>query len=267
MGVPAKSTSRTSSSKWPAPRVVESKAPSAPVTPTEVALTSALHEVVHMMSTNFDERRPIPRSWLPTAEELAQLPLAADLEPRPRDPIGYFDFTGPVHDAQHGVEPMSRGAAYLRPPQATAWRVRPARPGADGGADRDPDGGWQPARIRWLAHGIEPESRRLWLRYEVAAAVGSAGMNGATRIVTEWPEHVIATDGSKRIGLERRFATSGNAALALALVVPNPAGDSSNGAASDGNGLLVLSDEPASGEVVITPQATREQGKNASLKV
>lgn len=38
---------------------------SAPVTPTEVALASALHEVVHLLATNFDEKRPLPRSWMP----------------------------------------------------------------------------------------------------------------------------------------------------------------------------------------------------------
>jgi hypothetical protein len=38
----------------------------APVTPTEVALTSALHEVVHLLATNFEEKRPIPASWLTT---------------------------------------------------------------------------------------------------------------------------------------------------------------------------------------------------------
>ncbi len=33
---------------------------SAPVTPEEVALASALHEVVHLISTDFEDRRPIP---------------------------------------------------------------------------------------------------------------------------------------------------------------------------------------------------------------
>lgn len=42
---------------------------SAPVTPTEVALASALHEVVHLIATNFDEKRPIPASWLKTPEQ------------------------------------------------------------------------------------------------------------------------------------------------------------------------------------------------------
>ncbi len=36
----------------------------APVTPTEVALTSALHEVVHLIATDFDDERPIPKAWL-----------------------------------------------------------------------------------------------------------------------------------------------------------------------------------------------------------
>jgi hypothetical protein len=35
----------------------------APVTPGEVALASALHEVVHLVSTHFEEARPIPSSW------------------------------------------------------------------------------------------------------------------------------------------------------------------------------------------------------------
>jgi hypothetical protein len=37
---------------------------SAPVTPTEVALTSALHEAIHLIATDLDDERPIPESWL-----------------------------------------------------------------------------------------------------------------------------------------------------------------------------------------------------------
>ena len=37
----------------------------APVTPEETALASALHEVVHLVSSDFDERRTIPREWFP----------------------------------------------------------------------------------------------------------------------------------------------------------------------------------------------------------
>ncbi len=42
---------------------------SAPVTPAEVALASALHEVVHLAVTDFEERRPIPAEWLPEDQE------------------------------------------------------------------------------------------------------------------------------------------------------------------------------------------------------
>lgn len=35
----------------------------APVTPDEVALASALHEVVHLVATDLDERRPLPEDW------------------------------------------------------------------------------------------------------------------------------------------------------------------------------------------------------------
>src|SRR5665811_2095302 len=37
---------------------------SAPVTPTEVALTTALHEAIHLIATDLDEQRPIPEAWL-----------------------------------------------------------------------------------------------------------------------------------------------------------------------------------------------------------
>ncbi len=42
---------------------------SAPVTPSEVALTSALHEVIHLIATDFDEERPIPKEWHAFAPE------------------------------------------------------------------------------------------------------------------------------------------------------------------------------------------------------
>lgn len=59
---------------------------SAPVTPTEVALTSALHEVVHLLATDLDEERPIPASWLAHREA-----AAAPQEERPvRTPLDLF---------------------------------------------------------------------------------------------------------------------------------------------------------------------------------
>ncbi len=42
---------------------------SAPVTPSECALASALHEVVHLAVTDFEEQRPIPEEWLPEDTE------------------------------------------------------------------------------------------------------------------------------------------------------------------------------------------------------
>ncbi|MCB2224827.1 MAG: hypothetical protein KQH83_11725 [Actinobacteria bacterium] len=52
----------------------------APVTPDEVALASALHEVVHMVATDLDEPRSLPREWFPD-----------DDEPLPDDPVPLLD--------------------------------------------------------------------------------------------------------------------------------------------------------------------------------
>lgn len=41
----------------------------APVTPDEVALASALHEAVHLAVTDFEEKRPVPREWVPERDE------------------------------------------------------------------------------------------------------------------------------------------------------------------------------------------------------
>jgi hypothetical protein len=69
----------------------------APVTPTEVALTSALHEAIHLIATDFDEERPIPDSWMAHRRSLeddgAEAPPLAELttyewseaEPEPSD--------------------------------------------------------------------------------------------------------------------------------------------------------------------------------------
>lgn len=53
---------------------------SAPVTPDEVALASALHEAVHMVTTDFDEPRPLPPEWVPDDEE-----------PPPDEPVPLLD--------------------------------------------------------------------------------------------------------------------------------------------------------------------------------
>ncbi|MFQ5966752.1 MAG: hypothetical protein ACE5MI_03955 [Acidimicrobiia bacterium] len=46
----------------------------APVTPAEVALASALHEAVHLLTTNLDDPRPIPDDW--KLEEATSEPAA-----------------------------------------------------------------------------------------------------------------------------------------------------------------------------------------------
>lgn len=51
----------------------------APVTPEEVALASALHEVVHLAATNLEEERPAPQGWpLPASDEPLALLDALD---------------------------------------------------------------------------------------------------------------------------------------------------------------------------------------------
>ena len=68
------------------PRVFQTAyARSAPVTPSEVALTTALHEAIHLIATDLDEERPIPREWLafkPEAEETD--------DDAPNIPVGLF---------------------------------------------------------------------------------------------------------------------------------------------------------------------------------
>ena len=69
------------------PRVFQTAyARSAPVTPSEVALTSALHEAIHLLATDLDEERPIPKEWL------AFKPEAEDTEDEgPNIPVGLFE--------------------------------------------------------------------------------------------------------------------------------------------------------------------------------
>ena len=61
---------------------------SAPVTPAEVALTSALHEVIHLIATDLDEERPIPKEWLSFRSEEGE--MEDDSEEGPMVPLGLF---------------------------------------------------------------------------------------------------------------------------------------------------------------------------------
>ena len=78
----------------------------------------------------------------------------------------------------------------------TAWRVR------EGDA-------WHPAGVRWRAHGLDPESGAVWLRFELRDD------SGGVRTITEWPERVA--EGT-RVGLERRFTTASGPGPAVALI-------------------------------------------------
>jgi hypothetical protein len=73
----------------------------APVTPTEVALTSALHEVVHLIATDLDEERTIPASWL-AHQRLPEEPEEA----RPLGSVDLFrDADPPLNGDDHEDEP------------------------------------------------------------------------------------------------------------------------------------------------------------------
>lgn len=68
------------------PRVFQTAyARSAPVTPSEVALTTALHEAIHLIATDLDEERPIPREWLAFKPEVEEKDDDA-----PNIPVGLF---------------------------------------------------------------------------------------------------------------------------------------------------------------------------------
>jgi cytochrome c len=109
---------------------------------------------------------------------------------------GDVDYTGPVYDAQHGFEPASRGAAYLRPPTATAWRVQR-------------DGAWIPADVQWRGHGFDSSTGALWIRFELRESKSQVG-----RIVTEWPERASSREPSS-VALERRFEFSAGPPAAI----------------------------------------------------
>jgi hypothetical protein len=103
----------------------------APVTPAEVALASALHEVIHLTATSFEERRPLPPDWFPDIDE-----------PLPEDPVPLLDALdragGPPaeamflavedarQEAQHmGVYPGARSVLADLYTPAALGRARP----------------------------------------------------------------------------------------------------------------------------------------------
>jgi hypothetical protein len=79
----------------------------APVTPSEVALASALHEVVHLVATDLDEKRPLPPEWFPDIDE-----------PLPEDPVSLLDALdragGPAAEAMFlAIEDARQEAQHL----------------------------------------------------------------------------------------------------------------------------------------------------------
>lgn len=79
----------------------------APVTPSEVALASALHEVVHLVATDLDEKRPLPPEWFPDLDE-----------PLPEDPVTLLDAVdragGPAAEAMFlAIEDARQEAQHL----------------------------------------------------------------------------------------------------------------------------------------------------------
>ena len=80
----------------------------APVTPSEVALASALHEVVHLAVTDFEEKRPIPEEWLPERDQ-------ADDEDRDLDkPVALLDALSRAGGAPAGREAPGRSSRVGR---------------------------------------------------------------------------------------------------------------------------------------------------------
>lgn len=80
---------------------------SAPVTPAEVALASALHEVVHMVATDLDEERSLPEEWFFDRDE-----------PIPDEPVALLDALdragGPAAEAMFlSIEDARQEAVYM----------------------------------------------------------------------------------------------------------------------------------------------------------
>jgi hypothetical protein len=139
---------------------------SAPVTPTEVALASALHEAVHLVATNFEDKRPIPPSWRPDPASTAAGPPAT---PKPvAGPLDLFDFDdlpdGEVSDDE--VDAMSADiAAQSAPPVATHGDVAVSL------LEALYEAGGAAAETMFLALEDARQERRYFAAYEGARSV------------------------------------------------------------------------------------------------
>ncbi|HJQ78049.1 MAG TPA: hypothetical protein VJ948_12440 [Acidimicrobiia bacterium] len=79
----------------------------APVTPDEVALASALHEVLHLVATNLDEKRPLPDDWPTDGDKVpdAEVDLLTALE-RTGKPVAEVLFFS-LEDARQEAQGLS----------------------------------------------------------------------------------------------------------------------------------------------------------------
>jgi len=106
----------------------------APVTPAEVALASALHEVVHMVSTDLDEERPLPREWVPDhdeppTDEPVALLAALDSAGGPAAEAMFFTLEDARQEAQNlGVYPGARSVLQDLYLAAVPRAIEQARP-------------------------------------------------------------------------------------------------------------------------------------------
>jgi hypothetical protein len=79
----------------------------APVTPDEVALASALHEVLHLVSTNLDDTRELPTGWpvgeAPPADTKVDLLTALERTGRPVAEVLFFS----LEDARQEVQSLN----------------------------------------------------------------------------------------------------------------------------------------------------------------
>jgi hypothetical protein len=106
----------------------------APVTPSEVALASALHEVVHLVATDLDEKRPLPPEWFPDLDEpLPEEPVtllnAVDRAGGPAAEAMFLAIEDARQEVQHlGIYPGARsvlGDLYRAAIPAAMGKARP----------------------------------------------------------------------------------------------------------------------------------------------
>ena len=119
-----------------------------------------------------------PKTWLAYATETGTIHQFWQ---------GDLALEGAVYDAQHGLEPTSVGAAWARPEQTQRWEIAS-------------DEAWSPASISWQAWGIDPDTGRAWLRYQLTDATG------ASVTILESPE--LGDSTANTVTLERTFTAT-----------------------------------------------------------